>query len=114
MPAEYDVAIVEGAVTTEEHVELLRDVRSKAAAVIALGTCAVTGGIPAMAGLGDYDGRYEVVYGNGDGEQVARGRIVPAPIDRYIDVDYDKGTGTGRKLWSMVNKGPYLAVQIGW
>ena len=21
---------------------------------------------------------------------------------------------TGRKLWSMVNKGPYLAVQIGW
>jgi len=33
---------------------------------------------------------------------------------RYIDVDYDKGTGTDRKLWSMVNKGPYLAVQIGW
>ena len=33
---------------------------------------------------------------------------------RHIDVDYDKGTGTDRKLWSMVNKGPYLAVQIGW
>lgn len=33
---------------------------------------------------------------------------------RYIDTDYDKGTGTDRKLWSMVNKGPYLGVQIGW
>ena len=33
---------------------------------------------------------------------------------RYIDTDYDEGTGTERKLWSMVNKGPYLAVQIGW
>ena len=33
---------------------------------------------------------------------------------RYIDTDYDEGTGTDRKLWSMVNKGPYLAVQIAW
>jgi hypothetical protein len=33
---------------------------------------------------------------------------------RYIDTDYDEGTGADRKLWSMVNKGPYLAVQIGW
>jgi len=33
---------------------------------------------------------------------------------RYIDTDYDKGTGADRKLWSMVNKGPYLAIQIGW
>ena len=33
---------------------------------------------------------------------------------RYMDTDYDKGTGSDRKLWSMVNKGPYLGVQIGW
>lgn len=33
---------------------------------------------------------------------------------RYIDTDYDEGTGTDRKLWSMVNKGPHLGVQIGW
>ena len=26
----------------------------------------------------------------------------------------DKGEGTERKLWSMVNKGPYLGVQTGW
>jgi hypothetical protein len=33
---------------------------------------------------------------------------------RYIDTDYDEGTGTDRKLWSIVNKGPYLGVQIAW
>jgi hypothetical protein len=26
----------------------------------------------------------------------------------------DEGEGTERKLWSMVNKGPYLAVQVAW
>ena len=33
---------------------------------------------------------------------------------RYIDTDYDEGTGTERKLWSIVNEGPYLGVQIAW
>jgi opacity protein-like surface antigen len=33
---------------------------------------------------------------------------------RYIDTDYDKGSGTDRKLWSMVSKGPYLGVQVAW
>jgi sulfhydrogenase subunit delta len=87
MPAEYDVAIIEGAVTTDEHVELLKDVRSKAAVVLALGTCAVTGGIPAIANTSALEGRYDAVYGAG-GVQVARGRIAPAPIDSVIHVDY--------------------------
>lgn len=33
---------------------------------------------------------------------------------RYIDTDYDKGSGTDRKLWSMVSQGPYLGVQVAW
>lgn len=86
MPAEYDVAIVEGAVTTQEHVEFLKDVREKAAVVVAIGTCAVTGGIPALANLEPLETRYATVYG--DGVAVAPGRIAPAPIDSVIDVDY--------------------------
>lgn len=87
MPEEYDVAIIEGAVTTKEHVELLKKVRSKAAAVIAIGSCAVTGGIPAMAMLGDLDAHHATVYGDA-APTYALGRITPAPVDRYIDVDY--------------------------
>lgn len=33
---------------------------------------------------------------------------------RYVDTDYDSGTGSDRKLWSMANKGPYFGAQIGW
>lgn len=87
MPAEFDVAIIEGAVTTDEHVALIKDVRSKAAAVIAIGACANTGGIPAMALVGDLDGHYLAVYG-GDGASVAAGRMAPGPVDSVIKVDY--------------------------
>jgi sulfhydrogenase subunit delta len=87
MPDAYDVAIVEGAVTTGEHVEFLKDVRSKAAVVIALGACANIGGIPAMARTGEMDGHYATVYG-AEGVQVAPGRIAPAPVDSVIKVDY--------------------------
>lgn len=85
MPEEYDVAIIEGAVTTEEHVALLADARAKAAVVIAMGTCANTGGIPAIAS-GGYEDRYAVVYG--DGVAVAPGRRTPLPVDAFIKVDY--------------------------
>jgi sulfhydrogenase subunit delta len=88
MPDEYDVAIVEGAVTTDDHVELLRRVRETAAVVVAIGSCANVGGIPAMANLVDLDERYLAVYGNGGGAKVAAGRRAPMPIDAFIGVDY--------------------------
>jgi sulfhydrogenase subunit delta len=87
MPADYDVAIVEGAVTTDEHVELLRSVRETAAAVVAIGACANTGGIPGLANLVDLDERYLTVYGDGDA-RVAPGKRAPMPLDAFIDVDY--------------------------
>lgn len=86
MPEEYDVAVIEGAVTTEGHVELLKRVRETAAVVVAVGSCAIIGGIPGLAGLGDYDGRRDAVYGAG--ADVARGRVRPAAVGSVIEVDY--------------------------
>jgi sulfhydrogenase subunit delta len=88
VPETYDVAIIEGAVTTDEHVELLKRVREKAAAIVAIGACANTGGIPALANLVDLDARYLTVYGDGGAAQVALGRRAPMPVDTVIDVDY--------------------------
>ena len=88
MPADYDVAIVEGAVTTDEHVELLRSVRETAAVVIAIGACANTGGIPGLANVLDLEQRYLMVYGDGDSPRVAPGRRAPMPVDALIKVDY--------------------------
>ncbi|TLM97614.1 MAG: NADH:ubiquinone oxidoreductase, partial [Actinobacteria bacterium] len=87
MPAEYDVAIVEGAVTTVDHVELLKQVRDTASTVMVIGACAVTGGIPGLASTGSLEGRIETVYG-ADGVLVAPGRVEPLPVDAVISVDY--------------------------
>jgi coenzyme F420-reducing hydrogenase gamma subunit len=88
MPQDYDVAIIEGAVTTDDHVDLLRSVRETASVVVAIGACANIGGIPGLANLLDLDERYAVVYGDGAAPAVALGRRAPMPLDRFIEVDY--------------------------
>lgn len=88
MPSEYDVAVIEGAVTTEEHVELLKRVRATADVVMTVGACAETGGIPALAGRGgELEARAGCVYG-ADSAVVAAGRIAPMPVHAVISVDY--------------------------
>jgi len=46
---EATVAIVSGGLRNEEHLEVLEEVRKKCAVLVALGTCATHGGIPALA-----------------------------------------------------------------
>ncbi|NHV06412.1 MAG: hypothetical protein HA495_03630 [Thaumarchaeota archaeon] len=43
-----DIALVEGAVTTSEEVEELKEIRKNSKVLVAIGSCATTGGIPAM------------------------------------------------------------------
>nr|MBP8646653.1 methyl viologen-reducing hydrogenase [Syntrophobacteraceae bacterium] len=46
---EATVAVVSGGVRNEEHLEVLEEVRRKCQVLVALGTCATHGGIPALA-----------------------------------------------------------------
>lgn len=85
MPDDFDVAIIEGAVCTQEHVELLKKVREIATDVIAIGACAVTGGIPGLATNG-YETRIEEVYGQAPA--TATEVVSPRPVSAVIDVDY--------------------------
>jgi len=87
MPQDYDVAIIEGAVTTDEQVALLEKVRSIASCVIAIGACAVTGGVPALASGGPVRGQLKDVYGSGS-SKVGIGARKPEPIKHYIEVDF--------------------------
>jgi coenzyme F420-reducing hydrogenase gamma subunit len=43
-----DIAFVEGVVATERDLETLKEVRARARTLVAIGTCAVWGGLPAM------------------------------------------------------------------
>ena len=85
MTDEFDVAIIEGAVTTRESVETVKRVRDHAAHVMAIGACAVTGGVTGMAS-NDLGARAVEVYADEFPE--ASGEILePRPVSAVIEVD---------------------------
>jgi NAD-reducing hydrogenase small subunit len=48
VPGAVDVALVEGAVSTEDHLALARALRASARLLVAMGDCAVTGNVTAL------------------------------------------------------------------
>ena len=85
MADEYEIAIIEGAVTTEEAVHQVESIREKARYVMAIGACATTGGIPGMAAPG-LQQHAAAVYGDEIPE--ASGTLVaPRPVHDFIAVD---------------------------
>ena len=86
LPDEFDVAVIEGAVTTEESESTVRMLREKARTLIAIGACANTGGIPGMA-ADRFINRAPQVYP--DGAPAACGSMIaPRPVSDVVDVDY--------------------------
>jgi NAD-reducing hydrogenase small subunit len=65
IPPDIDVAIVEGAVSSEDDLEKLGKMRRNARILIALGDCAVTGNVPAMRNTLPVRGILERVYVEG-------------------------------------------------
>ncbi|MFW6383249.1 MAG: NADH:ubiquinone oxidoreductase [Nanoarchaeota archaeon] len=79
-----DILFIEGAITTNKHKEKLLELRKKAKTVIALGSCASTGGIPAMKNDISRDELSKITYGQNPPTKSTK----PQAIDRFIDVDY--------------------------
>ena len=108
MPKDFDLAIIEGAVTTIEHEELLKEVRKVADTVIVIGACAATGGIPAL--VDDVSLAAQAVYGEHAGE-IAKGRIAPKPVSSVVPVDYTiPGCPIDPEEFSAVLQGALLGV----
>lgn len=62
---EIAVSLINGAVRTSEQEEMCHLLRRKSAMVVAFGSCACFGGIPALANLSDRASIFERVYGPG-------------------------------------------------
>lgn len=85
MPEDFDVVIIEGAVTTEEAITKVKKLREEAKAVITIGACAATGGIPGLAAK-NFNTRVDQVYSK---LPEACGELVePRSVASVIDVDY--------------------------
>lgn len=88
MPESFDVAVIEGAVTTEEAKERVKALREGADAVITIGACAATAGIPGMA-ADDCAHGMEAVYGAQAPTIVAEGALAPLAVKDVIKVDFE-------------------------
>ena len=79
----YDVVFMDGAVSTDRELEELKSVRERATYLIAYGTCACWGGVPALRNSAkDYR---STVYPQ---EPKFTSRSEVEPIDRHVKVDY--------------------------
>ncbi len=64
MPADVDVAFVEGSVSTEKDLEEILEIRKHSRIVVALGACSINGGVQSWAeGDLDHATLYKTVYG---------------------------------------------------
>lgn len=89
-----DIGLIEGGVCNAENVHVLRAMRSCCRTLIAVGACAVNGGLPAQRNHLDLGRCLTEVYGNADGQGVPDDPELPLlldkvhPIHEIVRVDY--------------------------
>jgi sulfhydrogenase subunit delta len=80
-----DIVFVEGTVVQPEDEAMLKKLRERATLLIALGTCAVWGGIPAMKNEVAPEELNRKVYGPGG--KIFK-TLVPQPLSHFVKVDF--------------------------
>ena len=86
LPGPYDVTLVEGSVTTDEEIERIREVRRQSRFLVAIGACAVAGGIQALRNWTDVNEYIDVVYARPEYiDTLDRSR----PIGDFVPVDFE-------------------------
>lgn len=99
-PGPYDLALVEGSITTEEDAHRIRSVREQAKVLVTIGACATTGGIQALRNWADVDSFKQVVYPS---PHYIRSLKTSTPISEHVRVDFE--------LWGCpIDKGQLLRV----
>ena len=81
--ADFDVAFIEGAVTTKEQIRLLKQIRQTSKIVIALGACAVSGNIFAEIS----DDKRKKIAGKIYGKNYKIKAEFLKPVEKFIKVD---------------------------
>jgi len=81
---DFDIAFIEGAITTKREVRKLKNIKNKSKFVVAIGACAVNGGIPSMRNYMENRELEKYVYN----QKMLKDSIEVEPLDCFIKVDY--------------------------
>ncbi len=82
----YDVAFVEGSISTPHEVEIIKKVREESKIVVAIGACATSGGIQALRNWANIEEYKQYVYPRPEWIEVLK---YVEPPSKYINVDYE-------------------------
>ena len=93
-----DIGLIEGGLCNAENVQVLREFRAHCKTLVAVGACAINGGLPALRNQRDVGQMLRDVYGCGvsvtGGNQVPNDPELPLPLNRVhpihevVHVDY--------------------------
>ncbi len=82
----YDIALVEGSITTHHDAQRIQDVRRKSKTLITIGACATSGGIQALRNWKDVGDFVRMVYPS---PQFISTLKLSTPIAEHVPVDFE-------------------------
>lgn len=82
----YDIALVEGSISTAADIERIRRVRQQSRVVVTIGACATSGGIQALRNGADHEEFLRYVYPH---PEYIDSLATSTAIAEHIDVDYE-------------------------
>ena len=85
-PGPYDIALVEGSITTPHDAQRILDVRRSARIVVTIGACATAGGIQSLKNWVDHEDYLRCVYAR---PEYISTLATSTPIADHIKVDYE-------------------------
>jgi coenzyme F420-reducing hydrogenase gamma subunit len=85
-PGPYDIALVEGSITTPGDVERIREVRRQAKFLVTIGACATSGGIQALRNWADHADFLRAVYAS---PQYIESLATSTAIAEHVPVDFE-------------------------
>ena len=82
----YDLALVEGSVTTAHDVERIADVRARSKLLVTIGACATAGGVQALRNLADLSEYRSLVYAR---PEYLDALATSTPVAAHVPVDHE-------------------------
>ncbi|MEV5378289.1 oxidoreductase [Streptomyces nondiastaticus] len=85
-PGPYDLSLVEGSVSTPEHLERIRRIRAESRHLVTIGACATAGGVQALRNFADVAEFRATVYAKPDYIETL---ATSTPISAHVPVDFE-------------------------